>query len=187
MHGRFPSGLALSAAALVLLVTPAGAAAGRDYKTVKPPRPVLLEIVNAPCGSDIPGYVATLTEEQQDRLSSCYAGKVYWTPGDGRFILEHEIGHHVDYQHFDDGERNAFQSRFLPRRMRDMPWLGEEGDAALAFAPTPPNEAFADAYAACRMRIDPRHESIDGYGDSYDPTRRLHKRACAFIARAMLD
>jgi hypothetical protein len=42
-----------------------------------------------------------------------------------------------------------------------------------------PMERFADAYAACRPRLDPLHRWETAY--DYMPTRRQLRRVCAFL------
>jgi hypothetical protein len=123
-------------------------------------------IVRAPC----PAATEAMT------TGACaYAdqGTIYLPDGSTRFMLQHELGHVFDAQHLDDGERHKI-ARSLGVNP-DGPWR----------TPDPYRsgmEKFADAYAACRLRMDPDH----GWESSYDyyPSRRAFRRLCATIARA---
>lgn len=102
-------------------------------------------------------------------------GRVYLPTGSPRFAREHELGHVFDAQRLDDGERNKLKRLLaLPGR----PWrLGTGLHGAGS-----PSERFADAYAACRMHLDPAKRWAGSY--DYNPSRRGFVRTCATIARA---
>jgi hypothetical protein len=92
------------------------------------------------------------------------------------FAFQHELGHAFDAANLDDGER----SRFIHITHLRGPW--RQGTGFTAGGLRSPSEKFADAYAACRLRLDPRREWETGY--DWTPSPRLHRRVCAFISRA---
>lgn len=118
-------------------------------------------IIHAPC-PDVGG-------------SCAYAdGRVYLARGASRFARQHELGHVFDTQFLDEGERNKLQRLLgLPRG----PWFDGTGEGSAS-----PSEMFADAYAACRLQLDPMGLWQVSYG--YLPTRRQHRLVCATIVRA---
>jgi hypothetical protein len=100
---------------------------------------------------------------------------VYVTPGADRFAVQHELGHLFDAQRLDDGERAKLERLLaLPGR----PWRSGTGLEGLLS----PSERFADAYAACRLRLDPDRNWMSAY--DYEPSRRGFRKTCATIARA---
>ena len=104
------------------------------------------------------------------------------------FVLAHEAGHAFDHLHLDAGERNRFAS--LMGRAGE-PWRRYEtaaatladGTAVMHSDRNSLHEWFADAYAACRLRLDPERHWTSS--TDYQPGRRKHRRVCGFIARAV--
>lgn len=121
-------------------------------------------LVRAPCpdGSGVPCTIRT-------------TDTVYVPAGTSRFAVQHELGHLYDEQRLDDGERAKLQRLMgLP----PGPWRAGTGLAGVRS----PSERFADAYAACRLRLDPEGRWESAY--DYQPTSRQHARMCRTIARA---
>lgn len=158
---------ALTACLVVLLAWP-GAAAARRHPGVVPPLPPYVP----------PVYVGECPGAAGGDALGCYSpAAIYVAPAsaaDG-WVLAHEIGHAVDYELLDTGERTRF--RTLIHRPH-MPWF-------FADRPGGAGELFADAYANCRRRRDPSHGWRTYYG--YAPSAHVHRRVCGFIVRAMLD
>lgn len=112
------------------------------------------------------------TVECTDRATAT----IYRTPGADRFALEHARGHLYDAQRLSAGERTKLQRLLaLPGR----PWRTNTGPTG---ALASPSERFADAYAACRLRLDPISRWESAY--DYQPSRRGFQKTCATIARA---
>lgn len=84
-----------------------------------------------------------------------------------RFVIVHELGHHVDYQVLTDYQRAIFRRLVADRR----PWRT---------APNSPHEKFAEAYALCALRPRGFYRS---YGYGYDVSRKRHRRICLFMRR----
>lgn len=100
---------------------------------------------------------------------------IYVSAGADAFAVEHERGHLFDAQRLDDGERAKLERLLgLPGR----PWRSGTGLEGLLS----PSERFADAYAACRLGLDPNGRWRTAY--DYQPSRRTFMRTCATIARA---
>lgn len=124
---------------------------------------------------------ATIVREpcpDPDAPSECVIGStIYYPANASRFALEHGRGHVFDHEYLDDGERHK-----LARLMgASGPWR-VEGATGLAGLHAP-SERFADAYAACRLGLDPETRWESGY--DYQPTRRQLRRVCGTISRAI--
>lgn len=99
---------------------------------------------------------------------------IYVEPGQGEFVLKHELGHLFDYQRLNDGDRHWF-TRMLGLTGAWSQGAGLEGLLS-------PAERFADAYAACALGWRPdRGHWEDSYG--YEPTPTRHRKICAAINR----
>jgi hypothetical protein len=102
--------------------------------------------------------------------------------GADAFERWHELGHLFDYQRLTDTDRGRL-TPLLGFRPGAPWWSTEEDDQ--------PGEFFADAYAACALRLSPRGyrrgralilDWQTAYG--YFPTARRHARVCAVIRAA---
>lgn len=155
--------LAIAAAAFALLAAPARA----DTLHGIPAPPVT--IIHAAC-------------PDLDAPSECAIGDVIYTPANAdRFAVQHGIGHEFDHAYLDDGERHALIGRL---GLTDRPWRTGTGLAGLRS----PSERFADAYAACRLGLDPKGERTPWEtGYDYQPTRKALRLVCSTIRRAALD
>lgn len=105
---------------------------------------------------------------------ACFTnGTIYLGAGASRFERQHEIGHAFDAEVLTDSQRADFQ-----RMMRAPagPWFAGTGFPAGLHSPA---EWFADYYAVCLARINPRQ----GWPDSYAPrpTLRRFLRVCNAI------
>lgn len=166
--------LAVATLALVFLAAPASAQASEAAIASRSGIPTpALTLVSQPCpegGLEVSG------------VSCSYAaqGLAYSPVEEGAFIREHEIGHVFDVQYLDDGERSKLT--------RDMglgaaPWYHATGLDCVGAAC--PSEWFADAYASCRLRLDPRREWTTSY--DYQPSERRNRIVCGTIRRAGRD
>lgn len=111
-------------------------------------------------------------------LRGCYEPwqrTIYLTPGTGESqrVFLHELGHAVDYQLFDDAERQGFRNAFGQRFAYD-PWWSELGHSS-------PAEWLGEAYATCAMGALPDYS----YGYAATPTEQA--AACAVIRAAAAD
>lgn len=120
-----------------------------------------------------------------------------WLGGTERFVLAHEIGHVYDYRHLDGYWRGRLilLMGFEPTDH----WDGKAGDGIATgdqcLVRACPAEIFADAYAACALRLDPRPRpllnrrgrligTISGnWYSAYDwqPGYRRHLKVCRVI------
>ncbi len=143
-------------------------------------------------GIPTPPRVTVVHAECPDVGGSCadaYQEAIYLAPGADRFDRQHELGHLFDAELLDDAERNAL----TPLLGVDAPW--EQGTGEDCWSAACPSERFADAYAACRLKLYPeghrRREHVvtdwqTAYG--YNPTVAVHRRMCRAIMRfASLD
>lgn len=180
-----PAMRTLAIALLILASAPAAPASARIH------RPPLPGVMPAVIVADCPGA--------DGEVSECYvppgdadatgrpwpAGAVFTFDGD-RFSIAHGLGHAFDWTMMDDGERSAF-ARLAGRG--DQVWSYTFTDPAghLLQSPASVAEAFADAYANCRLRhvVAPGRAWQAGY--DYYPTARQHRRICGLIARAGRD
>lgn len=103
-------------------------------------------------------------------------GRVYLPAGTDQFARQHELGHIFDAQYLDAGERN--RATRLLGFPAGTPWRNGTGLGGF----DSPHELFADAYAACRLGLDPMSEWETSY--DYAPTRRELRAMCGFIRRA---
>lgn len=142
----------------------APAVANARYTTAMPPLP-----------NPMPTVIHTMCGPSPD-LFECYApdSNTLWVDGSDGFNLNHGLGHAFDRSNLSDGER----SRFMSLVSMHGAWVSGTGAAGNSS----PNERFADAYASCRLRLDPDREWQASY--NYNPTRAQHRKVCAFIKRA---
>ena len=103
-----------------------------------------------------------------------------------RFPRLHELGHAFDTTMLDAGEREAFSGIL---HLRDLLWTWSYEDALgrLIQDPRTLAEAFADAYANCRLHRKVGSGEIWEAGSDYYPTRRMHARVCRLIVAAGRD
>jgi hypothetical protein len=130
-------------------------------------------VIAAPTGVTV---YASACPEGDDVPACAYPQQaiVYVAPGQGRFVLEHELGHVFDYQRLTPGDRNWFT------RMLGLTGVWSQGTGMEGLHS--PAERFADAYATCALgwRPDGGQWAV-AYG--YDPTPRQHRLICAAISR----
>lgn len=115
----------------------------------------------------------------------CYladTNEVWVQPGElsgGEWTFWHEMGHAYIAQRLDAGERMA--ASCLPAMI--SPW--EEDPARCGTWDEDVEEAFADAYRNCAMRVSnpASPDFVDGH-DYAPTTKRRHVNACRFINRA---
>jgi hypothetical protein len=100
-------------------------------------------------------------------------GRVYLPAGADRFVREHELGHVFDAQRLDAGER---------RKLKRILGLPVSAAWAAPGSYEGGSERFADAYAACRLQMDPDGRWESSY--DYTPTRAAFRQVCATISRA---
>lgn len=125
-------------------------------------------LIDAPCPDASPEATTSICAYQD--------GRIYLPHGSGRFAREHELGHQFDTQYLQPGERNK-ATRLLGFAM-GTPWRNGTGTGGF----DSPHELFADAFAACRLQLDPGSDWETSY--DYAPTRREFRAVCAFIRRA---
>lgn len=167
--------IACACAAALALAQPAAASAG----VARPSAPPRAAVTMAPCPDGAPGA-----------CTAADSATVYLDGDRSRFALQHELGHLVDAQLLDAGERRAIQ-RVMGTA--GHPWWGS-GTGLACRGRVCPSERFADAYATCRLGWDARPRRIGGaWGLSWTvaygwaPTPRRQRLACAVIARASRD
>ncbi len=112
-----------------------------------------------------------------------YQGTAYVEPGSPavRFRTWHELGHALDAERLTDTDRATFTSLF---KMQGA-WNQGTGMGTRS-----PNEVFADAYAACALRMRPHGRArgrmvVSRWQTSYGyyPTSRQHRRVCFAISQ----
>jgi hypothetical protein len=180
-----PSRYLLAAFATVLL-TPTVAAA-RPLAVARPPLPQPMpQILKAACpGLEDEVAGCYLAPDTADPYGNAYPLGAVFTSG-YRFETAHELGHAFDATMMDDGERNRFGS--IIGRLDEYwssTYTDEEG--RLIQSGDSLAEAFADAYANCRLGhiVASGHPWEAGY--DYYPTAREHRLVCGMIARAGLS
>lgn len=178
--------LATLAASVVL-----GAAPAYGNTLKRPARP--------PLPNPMPQIVTGGCPGAEDEVSECYippgvadnTGTV-WARGavfsydHDSFTIMHGLGHAYDRTMMDDGERHAFE-RAIGRLDEEWSFTFTTTTGVLLQSPASLAEAFADAYANCRLGhvVAPGHAWEAGY--DYYPTGREHLRACGVITRAGAD
>lgn len=155
-------GLAIAAADTANAATdpgavPQGAAKALEQARIAAP-PMVPAIFRDGCPPPTPAVACTWPH-----------GPIYVTPGSGRRVLLHELGHQFDFQVLTDYQRDKFR------------WL-VGSDNAWAEDPDSPAEQFAEAYSICAMPFRGSLLWSSSYG--YDPKPRRHQRICLLIRRA---
>lgn len=138
-------------------------------------------------------------------VAGFYDGETIWLADPSyRFGRAHELGHVFDEQFMDAGERQRFASiqselwddiggkheKQIGSNDSDHdPWfsVAENLDGTVTTAYGDLGEIFADAYAACRLRMvrGSNHTWETGYG--YEPGAAQHRRICKLIYNAGQD
>lgn len=132
-----------------------------------------LALVPAPAAIVIDAPCPAVTDQITSGACAYNDGRIYLPRGSTRFMREHENGHVFIAQRLSVGERRKAQ------RLIEMP----DSRAWRTVDPfESPDERVADIYAACRLRLDPRHHWEASY--DYYPSRHRFRRQCAFLARA---
>lgn len=152
----------LAIAALLLAATPASGAMHGI------PGPLQITIVRGPC-----------PDEPQALGCAHAADATVYVDTRDRFIVQHEIGHLFDAQRLDDRERGALAHLLHARAPWNAPSLDGFGDDS----PAPARELFADAYAACRLGLDPERGEWSTSYDWYPRTSGQQRHVCAVITR----
>lgn len=153
--------LPLTLALLALLALPTSAAA-KPWPRIPTPTTTII-----PEACPEPSTNAGATEE------CAYSdGRIYLPEDSTPFMREHAFGHIYDAQRLDQGERNKL--------IRELGTPGRSWHESDPYAGV--SERFADAYAACRLHLDPDHHWESAY--DYSPSPRAFRRVCATIARA---
>jgi hypothetical protein len=161
-----------TAALLLLALTPAAAGAAI------PRTPPYVTVIHASC-PDAPTSDPASCADPADAT-------IYLMRGSDQFARQHELGHLYDAELLDDTERAAITP--LLGAPAGTPWTRDDCVQHLC-----PNEMVADAYAACRLGLEPqpfrRHgrRISTGWQTSYGyspATNRRHARTCAAISRA---
>lgn len=112
--------------------------------------------------------------------------EVWIAPGSSRFEFWHEVGHVFDHQVLDDRAHSWF-TRVLGFAS-GTPWEADEGFYEdHDFSQKSPDEMFADAFAACWLRMKPRRQGgllVSEWTTAYwyQPSVRQHRRVCNGIA-----
>lgn len=170
--------VAASPAGAVTLVTPEGDVAQpyqRWADRAKAPTPEATVVINpdasrcplgrtACTGPGLPVYFEPDGDRHEDRTT-----------------VLHELGHHFDYLVMDDHARTRFGWFVGPGI-----WRTGNGDST--------HERFAEAWSICARIGNPRRPRMvrrrinrirysDGFGYGYEPTWRIHRRACALMDR----
>lgn len=125
-------------------------------------------LIDAPCPD--------MSPEATSSICSYTDGRVYLPAGSSEFAREHELGTAFNAQYLSDGERN--KATWLLGFPVGVPW--DSGTGTSGFHS--PLQRFEDAYAACRLQLDPDSDWETGY--DYFPTRREFRSVCGFIRRA---
>jgi hypothetical protein len=117
-----------------------------------------------------PGYRPIVVDCYDPPTNTIYLTRQTVGRGD-RWTLAHEMGHAYDYTRLEDDDR----VRLLPLLgyRPDHPWRWQQDPMKAKASVVPPEETFADAYAACASRWD------RGYGRT--PTGGRLKQVCALI------
>jgi hypothetical protein len=166
-----------------LLAMPAVAAA-RPLAVARPPLPQPMpQILRAACpGLEDEVAGCFIGAGEADVYGTAYPAGAVFTSGD-QFETAHELGHAFDATMMDDGERNRFAT--LVGRL-DEYWSSTYTDeqGRLIQSGDSLAEAFADAYANCRLGhvVASGHAWEAGY--DYYPTARQHRMICKMISRA---
>lgn len=164
---------ALAALLAIGLAAPNARAATEDAVAARSGIPTpRATVIDAPC---------PYTDDEISGVACAYSdtATIYAPHDEGAFILEHELGHIFDVQYLDDGERHALVRAL---GLTAGPW---DRGSGLDGGNTSPIEWFADAYAACRLRLDPRHKWETAY--DYQPSAKRHRKVCGIIRRASVD
>jgi hypothetical protein len=125
---------------------------------------------------------------ENDMTEGCYddtANTLYVDRGVDRFGINHELGHAYDEDYMDATERQRFATLVgAPRDAWNATTVTPDG--YLVQSDDAVSELFADAYAACRLRMLPMigHDWVLVYG--YMPRAPRHVKICGLIARAAL-
>jgi hypothetical protein len=138
------------------------------------------------------GYVTVYDAPCPDGWWACYINdgrRIYLDPavikttlngGDAteRMVMRLAFLHEL-FHDFDETDELADADRARFERIMGLrgPWRQADHD-------TSPNEAFADAGAACAVRPRITVWTTDVVGGNYMPTPRQHRRVCALIRRA---
>lgn len=125
-------------------------------------------IIEAPCPD--------MDESAASEACAYPDGRLYLPAGTSDFQREHELGHQFDRQYMQPGEQNK-ATRLLGFPV-GTPWRNGTGTGGF----DSPHELFADAYAACRLQLDPGSDWETSY--DYAPTRREFREVCGFLRRA---
>lgn len=155
--------MVLVVALLSLVAAPTAPASMRGI-----PGPLHVTVVHAPCPTS-PLAVA---------CADLDTATVYVEDSKDRFTVQHEVGHVFDTQRLNDRERGAL-ARLLHSK---VPWSAPGPQNFFDDAPIPAGEKFADAYAACRLGLNP-DTGVWETGYDWYPTGSQQRHMCATIKR----
>ena len=123
-------------------------------------------------------------------------GRIYLAQWD-RLVFAHELGHLLDYRNLDDAERAKLKQDLSRGQIKLDPnaaWNDCKGEMGFFDYGNCAQERFADAYAACALKLvpervvgdDPVLDWVAGNWETtygWYPTLELHRRVCRLLWR----